>query len=118
MTMTEHGADDLVAALSGIAAGLDDLHEASNETARIVVATARRMVPHRTGRLMMSIRGTGTGSTATIATNVPYALPVHFGVPGHNQKAQPFLLGALMREQPRIVDAYAANVAGLIEQKV
>lgn len=118
MPLTETGSDQVAAALSGIAAGLTNLDEASGETARLVVARARRMVPIDTGRLSRSIRGTSTGSTATIATNVPYALPVHFGVPARNIKPTPFLLAALASERARILDAYTTNVTRLIEQKV
>ena len=118
MPLTETGSDQVAAALSGIAAGLDDLDEASSATVRLVVARARRMVPLNTGRLSRSIRGTSTGSTATIGTNVPYALPVHFGVPARNIAPTPFLLGALASERARILDAYTANVDRLIEQKV
>jgi hypothetical protein len=114
MPLSEKGSDELATALTKIADGLDDVTPDGD----VVVARARRLAPVDTGALSHSIRGTGTGATATIGTSSSYGLPVHFGVPRRNQRAQPFLHQAVEAEQRSIVDEYTKDVAALIEQKV
>lgn len=118
MPLSETGSDELAAGLSAIADNLDDLDTAASDTVQIVVARARRSAPTDTGNLSRSITGKGTGSTATIGTKASYGLPVHFGVPSHNQRPQPFLHQAVDAERNRILDAYTRNAQTLIEQKV
>jgi len=118
MPLSEKGSAELATALTKIGDGLDDLDAAADRTVTIVVARARRLAPVDTGRLSRSIEGRGTGSTATIGTNVAYGLPVHFGVPSHGQHPRPFLHKAVEAETAHIVEAYTKDVNRLIEQKV
>jgi len=118
MPLSETGSTELATALSAIGDGLDDLDDAADDTVTIVVARARRLAPVDTGRLSRSIDGRGTGSTATIGTSVAYGLPVHFGVPSHDQRPRPFLHQAVEAETGHILDAYTKDVQRLIEQKV
>jgi hypothetical protein len=118
MPLSETGSTELATALSAIGDGLDDLDAAADATVTIVVFRARRLAPADTVALSRSIQGRGSGSTATIGTNVSYGLPVHFGVPSHHQRPRPFLHQAVEAETARILDAYTTDVNRLIEQKV
>jgi len=118
MPLSEKGSTELASALTKIGDGLDDLDAAADRTVTLVVSRARRLAPVDTGRLSRSIDGRGTGSTATIGTNVAYGLPVHFGVPSHSQRPQPFLHQAVEAETGHIVDAYTKDINRLIEQQV
>jgi len=116
MPLSETGSADLASALAKIADGLDDLTGAADATVTLLVARARRLAPVDTGALSRSIHGHGTGSTATVAVGVPYAVPVHFGSKGH--RPQPFLYQAVDTERGHILEAYTTDVNRLIKQKV
>lgn len=118
MPLTEHGADELVSGLGGIADGLKNLEDGADIAVTLIVNRARKSAPVDTGRLSSSIRGHATGSTATVGTTVSYGLPVHFGVPSRNQRPRPFLFQAVDAEQKRIVDGYRDDINRLIEQKI
>lgn len=116
MPLSETGSSDLSSALAGIVANLDDLTGAADATVSIVVARARSLAPVDTGALSRSISGRGTGSTATVGVDVPYAIPVHFG--SKYQRARPFLYDAVDIEKNHIVGAYVDDIDRLIRQKV
>jgi len=118
MPLSEKGSAELAAALNKIAAGVDDLDEAADDTVTLIVARARRLAPSDTGALARSIAGTGTGSTATVGAGARYATPVHSGVPSRGMRPRPFLFDAVDAERGRILDAYARNVQTLIDRKV
>lgn len=59
-----------------------------------VVPAARREVPVRSGELRATIRGSGTTTRAQVRAGykrTPYAGVIHYGWPGHNIEANPFL---------------------------
>lgn len=118
MSVTVKGDAELRAALGVIADGLTQLPAAPQDTAALVAADARSHAPRRTGRLASSITGRAGRNTAEIGTPVAYGWPVHQGVPRRGQRAQPFLRNALVAQQARILDAWAADIQRLIDKAV
>lgn len=107
-TLKKAGADDLLA----------ELKLANQEAARDVENTARPEVPVRTGRLVGSLRSSGTQRAGIVRigkASVPYAGPIHFGWPKRNIKPQPFLYEALDRRANEIQRLYYERVEKLLE---
>lgn len=97
-------------ALDGAADALGDLAVVNATVADLIRTSAIPRVPIRTGRLAGSLTATGTGTDATVSSLVPYAVPVHAGVPALHMPPRPFLTGAVEDATGRIEDAYLAVV--------
>lgn len=87
------------------------VREAVATTALLVESDAKQLAPVATGRLRSSIHAViaPNGLSATVSTNVVYALHIEFGT--RYQKAQPFLRPAFEKNK----GAFLANLkkAGL-----
>lgn len=115
------GGRELRAALKGVAGGLADLKATHAKISATVTPVAKRGVPHRSGKLAGSIRGTGTASAAIVRAGgaaVPYGGPIHWGWPARNIGAQPFLTDAGKATEPVWVAIYESDVQRLIDAQV
>lgn len=95
---------------------ITEVKASNREGAELVAATARELVPARTGRLRKSIRAGATQFTGTVragSSSVPYAAPIHFGWPRRNISPQPFLYDALDARRGEVLLAYETNIAKL-----
>ena len=73
------------------------------ETALLIESDAKRFAPVDTGRLRSSIHAdlAGNGLSATVGTNVSYALFIEFGT--RRARAQPFLFPAFEKNRLRFL---------------
>lgn len=102
------------------------LKQVNQEAADIVATAARPEVPVRSGRLLGTLRTTGTTRGGIIRMGrkaVPYAGPIHFGWPSRPNPAKrwrggpiepnPFLYDAMDRRVPEVMAAYDKYIATL-----
>lgn len=115
--ITVKGDEQVAAGLAAIAAGLPPT-EALKGTAELLEVNARGRAPKRSGALARSITGRVQGETATVGAAVPYGLPVHFGVPAHNQAAQPFLFQAVAATAAQVQTLWVKDTQALIDRSM
>jgi hypothetical protein len=98
---------------------VDRLKAANKAAADIVAGAARPAIPVRSGRLIGTLRtsGTKTGGFVRMGTRaIPYAGPIHFGWPSRPNRAKgwrggpikpnPFLYDAMDRRIDEVLSAY------------
>jgi len=103
--------------LSRFADGLNDLKIVHSAAAAHVEKEARRLAPTRSFALRDSLRSSGQAKTGIIRVGykrLPYAAPIHWGWPGHNIKANPFLLEAFKNKQLDVNKTYESGIGQLI----
>lgn len=108
--MTLEGADRLERTLADAAAALGDLSAVNGQVADLVLSRARPRVPIRTGRLVGSLRGTGTPAGADMGSSLVYAGPIHNGWPAHHITANPFITDAVRGSIDAVLDVYMGAV--------
>lgn len=82
-----------------------------------MVAAAAR-APRRSGKLAGSIRPGATQKAGVVRAgraSIPYAGVIHWGWPGHNIAAQPFLTEAAAATESTWSDLYWAELQRVIE---
>lgn len=96
---------------------LSDLKQVGRDAAEIVAAEARTLVPRLSGDLEQSIRaGQAKGGVVRAGSaGVPYAGPVHFGVPARNIAPQPFLYDAADKRVGEVQELYLKRVQEITE---
>jgi hypothetical protein len=113
------GARELRSTLKRAGENLNDLKAAHSEAAQLVTAASRPRSPRRTGALAGTVRGSGTTTAAVIragGARVPYAGPIHFGWPGHNIEAHPFISEAAESTEPAWTRLYVNEVEKILEK--
>lgn len=98
---------------------LEDLKDANRQSAKLVESAARPRVPVRSGKLVASLRSSGTLRAGVIRlgkANVPYAGPIHFGWPAHGIHPQPFLYEALESKAHEVEALYKDRIERLAER--
>lgn len=85
---------------------LTRLRPAHRTAAQTISTAAARNAPRRTGRLAGSLTPTAGDDLATVASNQPSAGVIHWGWPGHNITANPFLTQAAEATEPRWFGVY------------
>jgi hypothetical protein len=97
---------------------VEDMKAAHKSAADLVAATARPLIPTRTGRLKGTLR-TGAsqrgGRVAAGKKAVPYAGPIHFGWPNRPNSAKGWR-GGPIRPNPFIYDALDRRRAEVVGQ--
>jgi len=96
---------------------LGELKEVNAEAAEVILDSARRRVPRRSGRLASTLRSSGTKSAAVVRAgfkSVPYAPVVHFGWPEHGIEPQPFLTDAVDDTEREWRDLYRRAIARIM----
>lgn len=98
---------------------------ANKASANVIAEEAKTTVPVVSGSLQKAIRATGSqasGSVKVGSAAVQYAGPIHYGWPGHNIEAQPFVTEALnegaLSEARDIYEELIAEVVRLVESKL
>lgn len=97
---------------------LQDLKESNAAAAGIVSGKAKSWAPTRSGRLMASVRSSGTktagivraGNNRKSKNGVPYAAPIHWGWKARNIKANPFLSYSAQATEPTWIRLYESLV--------
>ncbi|MGO1048802.1 HK97 gp10 family phage protein [Crossiella sp. CA198] len=102
------------------------LRGAHVEVADLVAAEAKSTAPRRTGRLAASVRGTASESKAYVmagtSARVPYAGPIHFGVPAsrirppRNITADRFIWRAMGRRYDAAAEKFRDAIARALQR--
>jgi HK97 gp10 family phage protein len=130
------GLDETIKALQAIGTPTKAIAAAGVESARIVAAEAKTLVPRNTGTLANTIKPSRTKHGSRIVAggpNAPYGLPIHWGwfrdtkspralaspkgYIARNIKPNSFLSRALGYTKQQVVDTYRKNMNKLIEQE-
>ena len=117
MPITVEGARNLRRTMKRAGADLGQLKDAHQAAGRIVVGAARVSGPARSGALVGSLRASRAAASATIragGARVPYANVIHWGWPGHNIAAQPWVTTAAQATEPEWTAAYQTAVDRVI----
>lgn len=99
--------DRLTRGLPEVAGKLADLPD--DEAAALIARVAR--VPRRTGKLAASQRL----EAHAVLWGARYAVPVHWGVPGRGQRAQPWATDALTAARPELETLYTRAAAAALD---
>ena len=113
------GARELRASLAKAGADLNDLSAAHAEVATYVAAAAQGRAPKLTGTLAATIRGNKAKTSAVVkagGAKSPYAGPIHWGWPGHNIAANPFMSNAATETEPTWLDMYFQAMEDIVEK--
>ena len=108
------GDERLSAELTAGARALADLSGIHAKAARTVRGTAQPATPRRTGRLAASLRERATPTSGAVASGLVYAPVVHWGWPGHNIEANPWLWNAAKRTQPKWLSHYQKEIERIV----
>lgn len=108
------GARQLRRTLKDAGDDLNDLKEVNRAAAAVAANRAKTWAPRASGRLAGTVRSSGTktagivraGNNRKTASGVPYANPIHWGWPGRNIKANPFLSYSAQATEPRWLKLY------------
>jgi hypothetical protein len=90
-----------------------ELKAANREAAEVVAYEAQTIVPVKSGRLLETIRASGTLTAGVVRAgraSLPYAGPIHFGWPGHNIEPNPYLYDAADNRVDEVVEQYQAAI--------
>lgn len=96
-----------------------ELKAAHKEAAEVVAYEAQTIVPVVSGRLLESIRSSGTQTAGIVRAGkarVPYAGPIHFGWRARNIEPNPFLYEAADSRADEVRDTYFEAVGVVIDQ--
>lgn len=114
------GAKQLRRSLKKAGDDLSKMKAAHAAAASIAAESARGYAPMGpTGRLIRSIRSSGTNTAGIVRSgykSVPYAGPIHWGWPGHNISANPFMSDGATSSESRWLPVYEAAVENAIQQ--
>lgn len=111
------GVRQLRRALSAAGDDLADFREANAAAAAIAAAAGRSQAPHRSGRLVASVRSSGTKTQAVIragGARIPYAGPIHWGWQRRHITAQPFLSAGAQGSEPSWLPVYTAAIDRIV----
>lgn len=114
------GEEKLSRALEDARGRVADLTPPHKQLAAAFLNQARAEAPVLTGTLVSSLRSSAGKRTVGIRSRLIYAAPVHFGWPGHNIAANPFLIRArdsMTAEAVRGYDAYLKEVMAEVTRK-
>lgn len=104
------GAPRLRSTLRKAGSDLQELKDAHKEVGAIVEAAGKAKSPRQSGELAGTVRHSGTKTTAVIraggAKKGRHAQVIHWGWPGHNITANPFLTDAAKQTEPRWREVY------------
>ncbi|MGW0247922.1 HK97 gp10 family phage protein [Nocardia goodfellowii] len=114
-----YGSSQLQRTLKRAGVGMDDLKDLHKQGAELAAARARIIGPRRTGRLVGTVRVSGTARAGVIRmgnTATPYANPIHWGWPARGIEANPFVTRAAQETESEWVDLYERRSKELLDQ--
>ena len=113
------GAKELRAAMAKANADMKDWTRVHEAAAQPVATEARHISPRQSGDLSGSHKVRGTKTLAKVQAGsalVPYAGPIHFGWPGHNIEANPWLWKATDEKADAAIEVYEAEVEKVVRK--
>lgn len=113
------GLPELRRALAAADGDLADLKDANRQASAIVLATAERTAPRRTGRLAASGRTNKAVAKANVAFGsaaVPYAAAVHWGSRVRNIAPRPWVTDAAEQTRTEWLKAYADAIQKIADR--
>jgi hypothetical protein len=112
-TIKVEGGRNLRRTMKRAGVDLGQLKDAHAAAGNIVVGASRVSGPVRSGALVGSLRASKAVASATVragGARVPYANVIHWGWPGHNIAAHPWVSDAAQATEPEWSAAYLAAV--------
>lgn len=109
------GADRLRKTMKAAGVKLRDLSAVNRRTAAKVAQAAGPSTPRRTGALAASVRPQGTQKVAAVRSALVYAPVIHFGWPGHNIEAQPWLYDTAVDTEPEWSTYYEDEIDKILD---
>lgn len=113
------GARELRASMKAAGEDLGDLKDAHSQVAGFVAGAASAAAPHRSGALAGTVRGNRAATSAVVKAGgaaVPYAGVIHWGWPGRNIPAHPFLTDTATSTEPTWTDMYFQAVQRIVDR--
>ena len=110
------GARELRRALKKAGGDLGELTTLHREVGRVVLARGESTAPRRTGDLAASLRSSPTRTKARVTSRLPYAAPIHWGVPARGINPRPWLSDAAVQTESTWADLYRRKVEELITE--
>ena len=110
------GVATLVATLKAAQAELEDLTDAQDDAADLIVSQARARAPKQTGRLAASLRSVKTKGRAVTGSDLIYAPPIHWGWRARNINPNRFLLEAAEDTESQWVAIYDKDVQQALDK--
>ncbi|MCP2281064.1 HK97 gp10 family phage protein [Nocardia amikacinitolerans] len=114
-----YGTRRLQATLKRAGVGMDDLRDMHRAAAELAAARARVIGPRRTGRLVGTVRVSGTKNAGVVRMGnsaTPYAEPIHWGWPARNIPANPFVSRAAQETEAEWTALYEQRRDELLAQ--
>ena len=105
-SMTVHGREETAAAFDEFARDVADMTTIHETVIRARLPGVSRRTPVRTGTLQASWDVTADATAGTIGSDVSYAPPVEYGVPGRGIEPARMVAATLEDEQDLIVREY------------
>jgi hypothetical protein len=118
-TARVEGARELRRALKQAGEDLEDLKDANQAAAKIVLAEADRGVPRKSGALARSGRTNRAAGKANVLygnARVPYAPPIHWGWAAHGIEPNPWVSRAALASQPEWLGEYSKAVQRVLDK--
>jgi hypothetical protein len=113
-TVKVEGARELRRAMKGAGQSLKDLTSVHRDVGQVVMNAAQ--APVRTGRLQASMKSAPTGTKARVSSTLPYAAPIHWGVPSRNLSPNPWISRAAESTEQTWTNLYHTRVQELADQ--
>lgn len=116
VTVRVIGAKELRRSLKAADRDLGDLKTVHRKIGTMVMSTATPRAPRRTGKLASSLRSSPTTTKARVTSRLPYAAPVHWGVPSRGIEPQPWISAAAQRREADWTDLYRKEVQRIMDE--
>ena len=106
------GARQIRKALKAAQADMKDLTSVHRDVGAVVVQAINP--PRRTSDLAGSLKSAPTRTKARVSSRLPYAAPVHWGVPARSLAPNPFISAAAVSTESTWVDLYRKRMDELM----
>lgn len=95
---------------------LGQLTGVHREVGSVVSRAAESDAPRRTGRLAGSLKAYPTRTKVRVGSRLPYAAPIHWGVPARGIAPNPYISRAAVRTESTWTQLYERKVGELIDE--
>ena len=112
ITVKVIGARELRRALKAAEADMKDLTSVHRDVGQVVMSA--QQPPRRTGKLAASLKSSPTTTKARVSSTLPYAAPVHWGVPSRNLAPNPWISRAAQSTEQTWTDLYQKRIQALM----
>ena len=108
------GARELRRAMKAAQADMSQLTQVHRDVGKVVQRRGESTAPRRTGALAGSLRSQPTRTKARVGSRLPYAAPVHWGVPARNMEPNPWLSAAAVQTESQWESIYRSAIQDIL----